>query len=192
MSSTKFKTHPASHPSCRFCPCVGALQLSKCQAQSGSSFLVYDSDVLKFTGVSKGRWVFNYWFLFPTSPLLLGNTSRSTREWCSLCVSKWTKETRRVKLGEWSALSRAERSEGQPPSDGAVQGRGRQEGFGALDKRGKVSAPMIERSPRTTQPLRKINYENSRRNLGYVGHPLVKCNTTFEFAECAVKGSLSF
>jgi hypothetical protein len=59
MSSTKFKTHPASHPSCRFCPCVGALQLSKCQAQSGSSFLVYDSDVLKLTGVSEGRWVFN-------------------------------------------------------------------------------------------------------------------------------------
>jgi hypothetical protein len=35
---------------------------------------------------------------------------------------------------------------------------------------GKVSAPMTERNPRTTQPPHKINYENSRRNFGYVGH----------------------
>jgi hypothetical protein len=51
---------------------------------------------------------------------------------------------------------------------------------------------MTERNPRTAQPPHKINYENSRRNFGYVGHPLVKCDTAFEFAQCAVKGSLSF
>jgi hypothetical protein len=56
----------------------------------------------------------------------------------------------------------------------------------------KVSASMTERSPQTAQPPHKINYENSRRNFGYVGHPLVKCDTAFEFAQCAVKGSLSF
>jgi hypothetical protein len=56
----------------------------------------------------------------------------------------------------------------------------------------KVSAPMTECNPRTAHPLHKIYYENSHRNFGYVGHPLVKCNTTFEFAQSAVKGSLSF
>ena len=49
-----------------------------------------------------------------------------------------------------------------------------------FEKPSKVSAPMTERSPRTAQPPHKINYENSRRNFGYVGHPLVKCNTAFE------------
>jgi hypothetical protein len=38
----------------------------------------------------------------------------------------------------------------------------------------KVSAPMIECSPWTAQPPHKINYENSWRNFGYVGHPLVR------------------
>jgi hypothetical protein len=56
----------------------------------------------------------------------------------------------------------------------------------------EVSVPMTERNPRTAQPPHKINYENSRRNFGYVGHPLVKCDTALEFAQCAVKGSLSF
>jgi hypothetical protein len=56
----------------------------------------------------------------------------------------------------------------------------------------KVSAPMIERNPWTAQPPHKINYENFRRNFRYVGHLLVKCDTAFKFAQCAVKGSLSF
>jgi hypothetical protein len=34
---------------------------------------------------------------------------------------------------------------------------------------------MTERTPGTAQPPQKINYENSQRNFGYVGHPLVKC-----------------
>jgi hypothetical protein len=45
----------------------------------------------------------------------------------------------------------------------------------------KVSAPVTECNPRTAQPLHKINYENSQRNFRYVGHPLVECDTTFEF-----------
>jgi hypothetical protein len=56
----------------------------------------------------------------------------------------------------------------------------------------KVSAPMTERNSRTAQPPHKIIYENSQRNFGYVGHSLVKCDTTFEFAHYAMKGSLSF
>jgi len=56
----------------------------------------------------------------------------------------------------------------------------------------KVSAPMTERNPRTAQPPHKITYENSQRNFRYIGHPLVKCDTAFEFAQCAVKGSLDF
>jgi hypothetical protein len=51
---------------------------------------------------------------------------------------------------------------------------------------------MTERNPQTAQLPHKINYENSQRNFRYVGHPLVKCDTAFEFAQCAVKGSLSF
>ena len=51
---------------------------------------------------------------------------------------------------------------------------------------------MTKRNPRTARPLHKINYENSQRNFRYVGHPLVKCDTAFEFTQCAVKGSLSF
>jgi hypothetical protein len=58
--------------------------------------------------------------------------------------------------------------------------------------RSKVSMPMTERNPWTAQPPHKINYENSQRNFGYIGHPLVKYDTAFEFAQCAVKGSLSF
>jgi hypothetical protein len=56
----------------------------------------------------------------------------------------------------------------------------------------KVSAPMTERNPQTAHPPHKINYGNSQRNFGYVGHPFLKCDTAFEFAQCAVKGSLSF
>jgi len=53
----------------------------------------------------------------------------------------------------------------------------------------KVSAPMTERNPQTAQPPHEINYENSQRNFGYVGRPLVKCDTAFKFAQCVVKGS---
>jgi hypothetical protein len=50
----------------------------------------------------------------------------------------------------------------------------------------KVNAPMTKSSPRTAQPPHKIKFENSRRNFGYVGHQLVKCDIAFEFTQCAV------
>jgi hypothetical protein len=44
---------------------------------------------------------------------------------------------------------------------------------------------MTERNPYTAQlPPHKIKYENFRRNFGYVGHPLVKCDIAFKFAQC--------
>jgi hypothetical protein len=65
-------------------------------------------------------------------------------------------------------------------------------GSGPKPLSNKISAPMTERNPRTVQPPHKINYENSQTNFGYVGHPLINCDTAFEFAHCRVKGSLSF
>ena len=47
---------------------------------------------------------------------------------------------------------------------------------------------MTEHNPRTAQPPHKINYENSQRNFGYVGHPLVKCDTHIQIRTMCGEG----
>ena len=88
------------------------------------------------------------WYLSPTSPLLLGNTRR--QESGAPCVVASARRSgyggRGDKKGEFGGVASALYSRkvkgktafgwSEPPA--TVQGRGRQEGFGVLDKRGRT------------------------------------------------------